>query len=286
MRQSALEELLAVVAAQVVVHVHECPVPVDAGQAEFADVGQEGVGECAALAGEPVGTARHPVADREVALLLAHGDQCRCELDGSCRVEGGQQRELRAVDVPHGREVEHERSVRWPERALVGREARLDQRVVQRGGEHGLAFARRRLDADRAEVVGPAGTGGGTTLLEARPVGPAVGVEVRAGLFDAAQGETEAEFDGLTRPCRSTQQQPERAQGGRTDRIEVELGSARHQTPVVPEHLAPVGVIALDVDGERRALDDHLALGDAGLEGPEVRPRRHGAAVLDRQPTE
>ena len=82
MREPALEELLAVVAAQVVVHVHERPVPVDAGQAEFADVGQEGVGECAALAGEPVGAARHPVTDRQVALLLAHGDQRRCEFDG------------------------------------------------------------------------------------------------------------------------------------------------------------------------------------------------------------
>ena len=58
--------------------------------------------------------------------------------------------------------------------------------------------------------------------------------------------------------------QAERPQGRRTDAVEVQPGAAGHQPAVVPEHLPPVPGVALDVDGQRRALDDDLGLGDAG----------------------
>jgi hypothetical protein len=44
-------------------------------------VGEERVGEPAALTGEPVGAARHPVPDRQVALLLADREQRVGQLD-------------------------------------------------------------------------------------------------------------------------------------------------------------------------------------------------------------
>ena len=56
----------------------------------------------------------------------------RRQLDGAVRRERREQRQLRPVDVPHGRDVERERPVGRPERALVRREARLDERVVER----------------------------------------------------------------------------------------------------------------------------------------------------------
>ena len=71
----AQQVLLAVRAPQVGVHVTQRPVPVDARQPELAEVGQERVGQRAALPGEPVGALGHPVADREVALLLADVEQ-------------------------------------------------------------------------------------------------------------------------------------------------------------------------------------------------------------------
>ncbi len=46
---ASFEELLAVVASQVVVHVHQRPVPVDVGDAERSEVGEERVGQCTAL---------------------------------------------------------------------------------------------------------------------------------------------------------------------------------------------------------------------------------------------
>ena len=66
----------------------------------------------------------------------------------------------------------------------------------------------------------------------------------------------------------------------------VEPGAAGHEPSVVPEHLAPRLGVALDVDGERRTLDDDLALGDPRADRLEVRPQRDGLAVRDRQAAE
>ena len=166
---AAQQVVLAVAAAQVGVHVAQRPVPVDAGHAELAEIGQEGVGQRAGLPGEPVGALGHPVADREVALLLADRQQRVRQLDRTRRVQRGDQRQLGPVDVPHRADVEHERAVGRPERALVGREARLDQRVVERGGEDRLSRRRRRLDLDLVEVLPPDGRRLGAPAVEGRP---------------------------------------------------------------------------------------------------------------------
>ena len=55
------------------------------GDAELAQVGQEGLGQRAALPGEPVGTLGHPVADRQVALLLADVQHRVGQLGGPVR---------------------------------------------------------------------------------------------------------------------------------------------------------------------------------------------------------
>ena len=93
--------VLAVVAAQVVVQVDERVLPVDAGQAELAHVGEERVRQRAALAEEAVGAPGHAVADREVALLLPDRQQRVRQLDGPVGEQRRQQRQLRLVDVPH-----------------------------------------------------------------------------------------------------------------------------------------------------------------------------------------
>ena len=165
-----------------------------------------------------------------------------------------------------------------PERALRRGQARLDQRVVERRGEHGLALratgcpTRTTSRCSRHASGGRLAPGG-----EARPARPAVAVEVLARLLDAAQREADAQLDGLPGPRRARPHQPERAQRGRADVVEVEPGAAGHQAAVVPEHLPPLVVVALDVDGERRALDDDLALGDPGREGLQVGAQRDGA---------
>ena len=46
--------------------------------------------------------------------------------------------------------------------------------------------------------------------------------------------------------------------------VEVEARAARHEPPVVPQHLPPLRGVALDVHRERGALDDDLALRDPG----------------------
>ena len=152
---AAQQEVLAVRPAQVVVHVHQRPVPVHARQPELAEVGQERVRERGRLAAELVGAACHPVPDREVPLLLGDVQQRVRQLDGLVRHERRQQRQLRPVDVPHGREVERERPVGRPERRLVRRQARLDQRVVERRREDGLLVLRRGVDPDLAQGLLP-----------------------------------------------------------------------------------------------------------------------------------
>ena len=94
--------------------------------AERREVGEERVGQCAALAREAVGATRHPVADREVPLLLADQQQCGGEFDSPVGGQQRDQRQLGAVDVPHRRDVEHEGPGGRPERALARGEARLD----------------------------------------------------------------------------------------------------------------------------------------------------------------
>ena len=66
------------------------------------------MGQRAGLPEEPVRAPGHPVADREVALLLADREQRLHQLDGPRRVHRGDQRQLGPVDVPHRADVEHE----------------------------------------------------------------------------------------------------------------------------------------------------------------------------------
>ena len=280
---AAEQVLLAVRAAQIRVHVTQRPVPVDAGGAELAEVGQERLGQRAALAGEPVGALGHPVADRQVALLLADVEQGVGQLDGPLGEQRGDQRQLGAVDVPHRAEVEDERAVHRPERALVRREAGLDQRVVERGGEDRPPLAGRGVHRDGVQVLAPLGGGVGAAGVEPVRAGAAVVAQVLLRLLDAAQREPEPQLDDLTGPGRSAPHQPERAQRGRPDPVEVEPGAAGDESPVVPEQLAEVRAVALQVHGQRRPLDDHLGLGDAGLQGLQVGPQRDGGAVRDEQ---
>ena len=256
------------------------------GDAQLAQVGQERLREGAALTGEPVGALGHPVADRQVALLLAHVEQGVGQLHGPLREQCGDQRQLAAVDVPHRAQVEDERSVHRPERALVGGEARLDQGVVERAGEDGPPVAGRGVDADGVQVPAPLGGGVVPPGVEPGRAGAAVGPQVVLGLLDAAQGEAEAQLDHLAGPGRSPPHQTERAQRGRADPVEVEPGAAGDETAVVPEQLPELGAVALQVDGQRCSLDDHLGLGDARLHRLQVRPQRDGGAVRDEQATQ
>ena len=91
-RLPAQQEVLAVGAPQVVVHVDERPLPVDPGDAALAEVGEEGVRQRAALAREAVAADRHPVADREVPLLLGDREQRIRELDGALGIQRSEQR--------------------------------------------------------------------------------------------------------------------------------------------------------------------------------------------------
>ncbi len=139
-------------------------------------------------------------------------------------------------------------------------EARLDHRVVERGGEDLLALGRRRLDPDGAEVVVPGllgvvlaplehgwpGDRQGRVIDRHRGVATGaagvrtVGPQVLPGLLDAAQREPEPQLDDLAGLGAAPPHQTERAQGGRPDAVEIEPGPAGHQPPVVPEQLAPV----------------------------------------------
>ncbi len=147
--------VLAVAAPQVGIHVAQRPVPVDAWHTELTEIGQERVSQRAGLPGEPVRALGHPVADRKIALFLADVQQCVGQLDGTSRVQGGDQRQLGAVDVPHRADVEHEGSFGGPHGAFLGREARLDQRVIEGSREDRLPRGGGRLDLDLVEVLPP-----------------------------------------------------------------------------------------------------------------------------------
>ena len=283
---AALQEVLPVGAAQVVVHVHERPVPVDAGQAQLAEIGEEGVSERAALPRESVAAPRHAVADREVPLLRADREHGVRELDAALGEERRDERQLRAVDVPHGADVEGEGAVDGPERALVQGEARLDERVVHRGREDGAALGARRGDLDAAEVLAPGLLGRLVPVGEAGGPVAAVGAQVALGLLDAAHRESETQFDRLAVAHGPRPHEPEGAQGRGAYRVKVEARSAVHEPSVVPEQLPPVPRVALDVHGERRALHDDLALRDPGGDGVQLRAQRNRLAVRDGEAAE
>ena len=157
-RDAAQQELLAVGPPQVGVHVHQRPVPVDAGRRPSWHRSARNVCASALPWREKRSVPlRHPVADREVALLLADGEQGVGQLDRAVGEQRGDQRQLRPVDVPHGAEVEDERAVGRPERALVRGEAGLDQRVVERGGEDRLPVG--STASRRGSGRGPRATG-------------------------------------------------------------------------------------------------------------------------------
>src|SRR5207244_11135608 len=101
--------------------------------------------------------------------------------------------------VPHGADVERVRAGVGPERALVVREAGLDQRVVQRGRHHPAPGRRTALDPDPAHVVAPGRPGTGAYGAErGRPL-PALALPVPPGLLAAAQREPEPHLDRLAR---------------------------------------------------------------------------------------
>ena len=234
---------------------------------------------------EPVRAAGHPVADREVALLLADPDQRLQQVGGPARRDRHQQRDLGLVDVPHGADVEGERPRRRPPRALVVGEAGLDQRVVERGGEHLAAGRRAALHLDPVEVVGPAGAGRGSRMRS--KAGSASPHSRRR--FSQACSQPRSE-----KPIRTSTVWPARAgpmnssPNGRSvvvpDPVEVEPGATLDQPPVVPEHLPPAGAGDLDGHRERHALQHHRALRPAEAEVLHVGPQRNRLAVLERQP--
>ena len=186
-RQPAQEVILAVAAPQIGVHMAQRPVPVDPGQSELAEIGQKGVGQCAALPREAVGALGHPVADRKVALLLADRQQGVGQLHGPGREQSGDQGQLGAVDVPHRADVEHEGPVGGPHVAFLRREARLDQRMVESGGEDRLPGSRGGLDLDLVEVLAPHRRGLRAPALEGRGARSAVSVKIELRLLHAAK---------------------------------------------------------------------------------------------------
>jgi hypothetical protein len=149
-----------------------------------------------------------------------------------------------------------------------------------------VPFLRRGVDADRLQVLLPRLRGALAALAEPRRADAAVAHEVLAGLVDAAEREAEPQLDGLPRLGRAGPHEAEAAQRRRSDVVEVEPRATRHEATVVPEHLAPVRGVALHVHGERRALDDDLALRDARSDGLQVRAQWDRRAVRDRQSAE
>src|SRR5215212_6844306 len=119
MYYASAKELLPVLASQVSIHVTQRPVPVDVRDVQLAEVSQKGVCEGASLMKEAVGALGHPITDRQVALLLADGEQRVGQLNCPIREHGRDQRQLRAIDVPHGADVENKRARVGPERALI-----------------------------------------------------------------------------------------------------------------------------------------------------------------------
>ncbi len=105
-------------------------------------------------------------------------------------------------------------------------------------------------------------------------------------LLGPAQREAEPDLDDLTGRRRARPEEAEGAQRRRPDVREVQAGAARHEAAVVPEHLPPRVRVALEVDGERRALDDDLPGRRPGAQRREVGAERDGRAVRDRQAAE
>ena len=209
------------------------------------------------------------------------------QLDGAVREQRGDQRQLGAVDVPHRAEVEDERAVGRPERALLGREARLDQRVVERGGEDRLRARRTRVST----LIVPRCLRHATRRRLGAP-----GVE-RAGLPDAAVGVAGCASACSTprseKPNRSSTTWPGSV-GPRHIRPNGRsvVGRIRSKSSRVPPGISRRSYqsswrqsprVALQVHGERRALDDDLRLGDPGLDRLQVRAQRHRRAVRDGQ---
>src|SRR4029453_16548721 len=147
-----------------------------------------------------------------VPLLLADREEGRAEFHRPLREERGDERQLGAVDVPHGGEVVDERAGGGPERALLGREARLDERVVQRGREHRLPVGGRSVDRDGLQLLAPRLLRAITPLRE--PVGPdpAVATEVLTRLLDTTQREADAHLDALAGLARTGPHEAERPQ--------------------------------------------------------------------------
>ena len=98
----------------------------------------------------------------------------------------------------------------------------------------------------------------------------AIGAEFCLGLLDATGGRAVARALGPARSDRATSSRT--AQRRRPDPIEVQPGAALHQPPVVPQQLPQVASVALQVDGQRRPLDDDLCLCDSGPENLEMGP--------------
>ena len=289
----AIGELLAVRTAEVGMEVDEGPVPVDrarrargaAVEPERGDVGDERVRERARLPEEPVAATRHPVADGEVALLLADRQQRDHQLHGPVRGDRRQQWELGLVDVPHRRDVEHPRPVTGPERGLVAGEARLEEAVVERRREDGPLRRVAALDRHTAEVVVPGGLRGRTPAREHVTTTTDVRTEVAFRLLGAAQREPESHLDDVAGGRRAEHEQPEWSQRRLTDRVELELATTDHEPAVVPQQLSPsVGGVELGVDGDLDPLEGHLAAGGQRPDPFERRPPGHGRAVVDCQP--
>src|SRR5215211_2269587 len=163
------------------------PVPIDAWHAYLAEIGEKSVGQCTALPGEPIRAFGHAVADRQVALFLADRQQRVGQLRGPCWKQRGYQRQLSAVDVPHRADIEHEWPFAGPHRAFLRGKARLDQRMIDSGGEDRLSSRRGCLDLDLVKVPLPRRRGLRTPTLERRGAQSAVGMEIALGLLDAAQ---------------------------------------------------------------------------------------------------
>ena len=144
------------------------------------------MGKRAGLPCEPVRPFGHAVTDRHVALFLANGQQCVGELHGPYRKQRGNQRQLRAIDVPHRADVEHEGPVAGPHRAFLRREARLDQRMIESGGEDRLSGDRGCFDLDPVEVLPPDGRGLRAWAVERRGARSAVSMKIALRLLDAA----------------------------------------------------------------------------------------------------
>ena len=129
------------------------------------------------------------------------------------------------------------------------REARLDQRVVERRRHHRAAGRRAAVDLDPVEVVGPAGArcAAGRRRTPSRRRRR----RTRALRFSRAWSQPRSEKPsrtsiGLAGAGGAHEEQAEGAQRGLPDAVEVEPGAALDQPPVVPEHLPPARAVDLE----------------------------------------